>query len=330
MKLTPEEQKKQVYYRDARTGGYYGKIWTTVGKCVFCDLRNKYIFHEEHGMVMTVALYAYIDGNLMIIPRRHIKSVKELTEREWQTTRKMMYIAKKLIRKVHGLKDVQYVIRDGGAAVNSTVQDHLHIHCIPSDSPDMTVWNYRTLKHTPLENAELYRAQSKQIVALSTKYYEKYAQPSSVPISCSAIIMNKDGEVLLMENSQDTRLPLKTLMLPGGYVEDFSVPLENELGRIVHDQTGLSINQETLTLIGSHTERTRHTMYEPHLGTSYNTPQIFLLNTYLVCDKTADHAKVTPATGPQPSIWMNIQYAIESKRVPSGTRTMLRKVLKLQ
>lgn len=172
--LTPEEREKQIYYRDARTGGYYGKIWTTVGKCVFCDLRDKYIVHEENGVVLTVALFAYIDGNVMIVPRRHVKSVKGLTDSEWATVRKFMYVAKKIIRKTYGLKDVQYVIRDGGAAVNSTVQDHLHVHCIPSDAPDLSVWNYRQLKYTPLENAELLRGQAKIIVALSKRFEEKY------------------------------------------------------------------------------------------------------------------------------------------------------------
>jgi diadenosine tetraphosphate (Ap4A) HIT family hydrolase len=176
MKPDSEEQKKQEYYRDARTGGYYGKIWTSVGKCVFCDLRDKYIFFEENGMVMTVALFAYIDGNLMIIPRRHIKSVKELTPEEWETARKMMYIAKKLIRKVHGIKGLQYIIRDGGIEAQSTVSDHLHIHCIPFDAPDLSSWNYRTLKHTPLENAELYRAQERQIQKLAQKFEEKYGE----------------------------------------------------------------------------------------------------------------------------------------------------------
>jgi diadenosine tetraphosphate (Ap4A) HIT family hydrolase len=175
MKLTPEDQEKQLYYRDARTGGYYGEIWTTVGKCVFCDLRAKYIVHEENGVVLAVPLFAYIDGNLMIIPRRHVKSVKELTDREWYTVRKLMYIAKKIIRKAHELKDIQYVLRDGGLAVNSTVQDHLHVHCIPSDGPDMTMWNYRQLKYTPLENAELFRKQSKTIASLSKRFEKKYA-----------------------------------------------------------------------------------------------------------------------------------------------------------
>ena len=176
MSLTPEQKKKQEYYRDARTGGYYGEIWTTVGKCVFCDLRDKYIVYEENGVTLVVALFAYIDGDVMIIPRRHIKSAKELTPGEWETIRKIMYIAKKLIRKVYGLKDVQYVLRDGGLFVSSTVQDHLHMHCVPSDGPDLTVWNYRKLKNTPLENAELLRAQSKTIKKLAEKFDQKYAE----------------------------------------------------------------------------------------------------------------------------------------------------------
>ena len=174
MTLSPEEKKKQQYYRDARTGGYYGEIWQTVGKCVFCDMREKYIFYEENGIVMTVALFAYIDGNFMIIPRRHVRSVKELTPEEWETVRKFMYIAKKLIRKVHGLKGLQYILRDGGIEAQSTVSDHLHIHCVPFDAPDLSVWNYRKLKYTPLENAELYKKQATKIKELGQKFEEKY------------------------------------------------------------------------------------------------------------------------------------------------------------
>jgi dCMP deaminase len=177
--LTPEEQEKQEYYRDARTGGYYGKIWTTVGKCVFCDMRDKYIVHEENGIVLTVPLFAYIDGSLMIIPRRHVKSAKELTPEEWETVRKFMYIAKKMTRKVHDLKEMIYMVRDGGNLVNSTVQDHMHIHCIPSDGPDLNTWNYRKLKYTPLENATLFRNQTKAITKLSEKFSEKYAELDS-------------------------------------------------------------------------------------------------------------------------------------------------------
>jgi histidine triad (HIT) family protein len=170
--LMPEDQKQQEYYRDARSGGYYDGIWQTVGKCVFCDMRDKYIFFEENGVVMTVKLYAYIDGDLMIIPRRHVRSVKELTPDEWETMRKMMYIAKKLIRKVHGIKGMQIIQKDGVVA-QSTVE-HLHFQCVPFDAPDLNTWRYRKLKNTPLENARLYKAQSKKIAELDEKFTQKY------------------------------------------------------------------------------------------------------------------------------------------------------------
>lgn len=172
--LPKEEQKKQEYYRDARITGNYDAIWQNVGKCVFCDLRDKYIIMEEKGMVLTVALFAYIDGNVMVVPRRHVRSVKELTADEWETARKLMYIAKKLIRKIYGIKGVQYLIRDGGIIAQSTVSDHLHLHVVPFDAPDLSVWNYRQLAYTPLENAKLFRGQSKKISELSQRYKEKY------------------------------------------------------------------------------------------------------------------------------------------------------------
>jgi diadenosine tetraphosphate (Ap4A) HIT family hydrolase len=170
--LTPEERQRQENYRDARVTGRYNDIWQSVGKCVFCDLNPDYVFFEENGVVMTVQLYAYIDGHIMIIPRRHITSVKELTPLEWETMRKCMYLAKKAIRKVHGIKGIQIVQKEGYVA-QSTVE-HLHFHCIPFDAPDLSVWNYRKLKFTPHQSAEKYRAISKTTERLSERFNEKY------------------------------------------------------------------------------------------------------------------------------------------------------------
>jgi dCMP deaminase len=207
--ITDEEREKQEYYRDARTGGYYGKIWTTVGKCVFCDLRDKYIVYEENGIVLTVPLFAYIDGNLMIIPRRHVKSAKELTPEEWETIRKFMYIAKKMIRKVHGLKEMIYMVRDGGNLVNSTVQDHMHIHCIPSDGPDLNTWNYRTLKYTPLENATLFRENTDAIAKLADRFTDKYAETSTAAADVKEAYRNAFKQALVKKKASLAKMTAK-------------------------------------------------------------------------------------------------------------------------
>lgn len=177
--LTPEEQKKQIAYRDARFSKQYDGIWQSVGKCVFCDLNQKYVFFEENGIVLTITLYAYIDGHMMIVPRRHITSAKELTPAEWQSIRKCMYIAKKLIKKVHNISGMQLVQKDGAAA-QSTVE-HIHFHAIPFDTPDLCKWNFRKLTNTPLENVALYREQDKKIKALAAKFDEKYLSNEPIP-----------------------------------------------------------------------------------------------------------------------------------------------------
>lgn len=246
--LTDEERKKQEYYRDARTGGYYGKIWTTVGKCVFCDMRDKYIVHEENGIVLTVPLYAYIDGSLMIIPRRHMKSAKEMTPEEWETVRKFIYIAKKMIRKVHGHKEMIYMLRDGGNLVNSTVQDHMHVHCIPSDGPDLNTWNYRKLKYTPLENATLYREKTSSIVKFSGKFEEKYAETQSAVLDRKEAYRQALKQALLNKKASEAKKTAKVgaAIIAGGKIISMSNANVVE-GPIEYEKDGVWVSPPTVS-----------------------------------------------------------------------------------
>lgn len=173
--LTPEQQAQEEAYRTARTTGAYDTIWQTVGRCVFCghDATQKHHeVYEENGVYMTVPAYAYIDGHLVVIPRRHVKSVKELTPSEWETMRKMFYLAKKMIRDTHGIKGMQIVQKDGASA-QSTVE-HIHFHCIPFDNPTLSTWNYQELENTPAENAGKYLEHAETMKKLAKRFSKKY------------------------------------------------------------------------------------------------------------------------------------------------------------
>ncbi|MGB3023265.1 MAG: HIT domain-containing protein [Candidatus Saccharimonadales bacterium] len=175
MSLTPQQLQQEEAYKTARTSGAYDTIWQTVGRCVFCDhdvSQQHHEVYEENGVYMTVPAYAYVDGHLLVIPRRHIRSVKELTPMEWETMRKMFYLAKKMIRVVHGVKGMQIVQKDGIDA-QSTVE-HLHFHCIPFDSPDLSTWHYRELDDTPHDNAEKYRSHTDSLRKLAKRFEKKY------------------------------------------------------------------------------------------------------------------------------------------------------------
>ncbi|MEA2056289.1 MAG: HIT domain-containing protein [Patescibacteria group bacterium] len=174
--MSKQKKDKQKYMKNARTNGDYAHIWQHTGKCVFCDLKEKYILLEENNIVLTINIYPYIDGQLMAIPREHISSPKELNSKQWETIRKFSYLAKKLIRKTHGHKGMWTLIREGGEKAQMSVTDHLHVHFIPFDEADLCQWNYRELKNTPVKNAQEYKNQAKYIKKLIKRYNKKYQE----------------------------------------------------------------------------------------------------------------------------------------------------------
>ncbi len=324
MNISHEEQKKQEYYRDARFTKQYDDIWKSVGKCVFCDLREKYIFYEENGIVMTVSLFAYIDGHFMIVPRRHIRSPKELSQLEWDTIRKFFYMAKKIIREVHGVKGLQLVQKDGSDA-QSTVDQHLHFHCIPFDAPDLCEWNYRKLDFTPLENAELYRKAGKKLIKHDLKFEEKYKNPSGLRIVADAIIVNDKQQILFQERADDSKLHPDYLTIPGGGIENFDASLETELAREIYEETGLRLQNEKTTLLASRLGFMKNVHQSIHLNTEFAVGTHFMWNTYLIAGIPAT-SKLTPGDDCKDLLWLSRAEAMQHPRVSPEIREIIREL----
>lgn len=323
MQEARSEADKQELYRDARYLNKYDDIWQTVGKCAFCDLKDKYIFFEENGIVMTISLYAYIDGHFMIIPRRHVRSVKDLTEREWQTVREFMYLAKKLIRKVHGTKGMQFVQKDGVNA-QSTVE-HLHFHCIPFDSPDLATWNYRRLKNTPLENVAQYKQAAKQIIATKQKFDAKYSNPSGLAIVVDAIVMNEKREVLFEERNASQKLSPDYIVLPGGLVDNFDASLETELAREVQEETGLTIDPATSKLVNSEITYLDREITSKPLERTYVHRDRFVRNTYTVNPITTK-TKLVPGDDSSAFVWVPLTKIVSDPRISPGTKGIFARI----
>lgn len=319
--LDSKERAKQERYRDARATGEYDSIWQSVGKCVFCDLRDKYVFYEENGIVMTISLYAYIDGHFMIVPRRHIRSPRELTQSEWDTVRKFTYIAKKLIKEVHGIGGIQIVQKDGANA-QSTVDQHLHFHCVPFDAPDLSVWNYRRLKHTPLENAELYRRAHKQILRHKAKFERKYEHPSGLRIVCDLILINDRDEVLFQERVDWAKFEPDYLTIPGGGVEDFGVPLEVELAREVAEETGARLDPTHVQLIASRIAQPMPLARTHHLYSEQQHSGQFLWNTYVLTGFDAT-TPLTPGDDCKALVWIPHALVADHPRISAGIRAAI-------
>lgn len=321
-KLPADEQRRQELYRDARFTNQYDDIWQSVNKCVFCELNEKYVFFEENGIVMTISLYAYIDGHFMIVPRRHVRSTKELSQLEWDTVRRFLYIAKKLIKQVHKVNGMQFVQKDGIDA-QSTVE-HLHFHCIPFDAPDLCKWNYRELKNTPLQNVALYKQERKKILRYDAKFSQKYQKHAALPVVCDLIAINKDGQVLIQERKEGYKLSPDYLTILGGHVDDFSVPLEAELAREVFEETGWQIQTSGLELLGSVIENISYAKISRHLKASYTSPARFLWNTYLLRNVDTE-LDIKPCGESQRLIWMPIEEAVVHERLSEGVKSSIRR-----
>lgn len=144
--------------RTARTSAdyWYEGAWKNAGKCVFCDLRDKYIIAEKDGVVLAANLYQYIDGHLLLIPRRHFEDLLETTEKEWNA---MLFLAKEGIQRLReklSIEEVWFVDRaPGGFAAGKTVA-HAHAHLIPFSSKLMR-WKFQEVTIHPQKLAELLR-----------------------------------------------------------------------------------------------------------------------------------------------------------------------------
>lgn len=318
--LSAEDQKKQIIYRDARFTNKYNDIWKSVGKCVFCDLRDKYIILEENNVVLAITLYAYIDGHAMIIPRRHVLSAKELTQREWETMRKFMYIAKRIMRKKHGIKGMQFVQKDGSEA-QSTV-GHYHFHCIPFGSTELSTWNYQKLKNTPLENVEAYKQSRKKIIETGAKFDLKYHKPIALPIICDALIINNNDELLLEERVSSNQLTGNYLTPPGGVVEDFTKSFAEEVAREILEETGLQVNPSELELLHSQIGNIRRVRFSEHLRVKYNQFDQFVWNTFIL--RGVDpKVNLKPGDDAAKLIWLPLEEAREHPKVSPGIRDLL-------
>ena len=311
--------------KNARSGAkyWYEEIWQNVGKCVFCDLKEKYIIHEKDGIVLTTNLFPYIDGQIMIIPRRHVNSMKELSKEEWETMRMYSYLAKKIFRKVHKLKDMWYLIREGGPTAQKTVSDHLHAQLIPFDKADLAQWNYRELKYSPIENAKKYQEVSDYMDKKVENYYKNYGENKISPIiAVDAFIVNKKGQVLLGKKnsvfakastgtkSQPKAGPLMSenvWVLPGGRV-DPNENLEEALIREAKEETGIKIKKSEIKLVSSVlTDTSFQKVNRVH-------KERFLVNTYVV-KLNRNPKKVLPGDDLEELKWFDVKDAMKEETV---------------
>jgi ATP adenylyltransferase len=141
---------------NARNKGTYGDIWTQTGKCVFCDLREKYLITTNDKAVLTVNLFPYIDGHLMVIPKRHVESFEEITEEEWTDMQRLAKIGVRLLKEVLNIENVWILQRAPKGTKASKSVPHTHMFILPH-TDGLNKWTYQEITIPPVELAEKLR-----------------------------------------------------------------------------------------------------------------------------------------------------------------------------
>ncbi len=156
--------------KNARKSRWYSDIASTVTKCPFCDLKEKYIIYEDSEVVLTVNLFPYTEGHLMIVPRRHVEKVSHLTGEEWASVHHLTSLGFEILRKGLKIKDLNLLYREGTKTSGSSLK-HLHIHLLPVTEEFMEYRNFgftykfQDIEVSPVEMAAKLRKICRKIVS---------------------------------------------------------------------------------------------------------------------------------------------------------------------
>jgi len=94
-------------------------------ECPFCHPKQRIIL-ELKECFMTYNLWPYHKHHILVVPKRHVESLVEVTESEMKEINTLQVKALDIMKKL-GHKDISQLVKEG---VNKTIK-HVHFHTIP-------------------------------------------------------------------------------------------------------------------------------------------------------------------------------------------------------
>jgi diadenosine tetraphosphate (Ap4A) HIT family hydrolase len=104
--------------------------------CPFCTLPESRIVKSNDNALIIRDGYPISEGHTLIIPKRHVGSFFQITERERSSLLKLLDYAKSVLDAEFKPDGYNIGINDG--AVAGQTVSHLHIHLIPRYVGDMS------------------------------------------------------------------------------------------------------------------------------------------------------------------------------------------------
>lgn len=107
----------------------------SIPDCLFCQLEEEEHLIENGSFYGCFDKYPVTKGHLLIIPRRHVESLFDLTDAERMALFALVEAGRDFLTETHAPDGFNFGINQGKAA-GQTVP-HLHLHIIPRYQGDM-------------------------------------------------------------------------------------------------------------------------------------------------------------------------------------------------
>jgi len=117
------------------------------GECIFCAKINSkdddahHVLHRGAQCFVTLNLYPYNNGHLMVVPYRHVPTLQELSNDELADLMIVTQQALRVLQQAYRPQGYNIGINQGQAA-GAGIASHLHQHIVPRWNGDT---NYLTV-----------------------------------------------------------------------------------------------------------------------------------------------------------------------------------------
>lgn len=109
--------------------------------CVLCgyltvarERTTRLLARREHAYVV-LNKYPYTSGHVMVVPRRHVRDLAELSDREYDDLFRLVRGALTSLRAATGAGGENLGVNLGTAA-GAGIADHVHVHIVPRFAGD--------------------------------------------------------------------------------------------------------------------------------------------------------------------------------------------------
>lgn len=128
--------------------------------CVFCnaakagvEFDSLCIYQTKHSMIV-LNKFPYNSGHILVLPRKHIGDLLELSQDEYDDLHQLLREAVKAVRQVYEPAGLNVGLNQG-AVSGAGIPDHLHYHVIPRWAGDLNFFPLIAETKTVIESLEM-------------------------------------------------------------------------------------------------------------------------------------------------------------------------------